>query len=223
MIAALFVFMTVLGIAPQKAMAETSSRGTVVIDPGHNVTTAKGFDTGCVAPDTSVANAPLTTEAGLVMSLSAKLADILKIRGYTVYSTLYINDSIPNLLPKSSTNPYSLSQRVTASATVQPDLFMAVHVNSSSNVWDTVAFNGRTTRGFMVLYDSGQAGGSTGYPGLNSLALANCLWDSVHAWGGAEGRADPVHNQAATVLRSNLAPAVTLEAGFINNKRILQI
>ena len=173
----------------------------VVIDPGHNTPS----NSGASCPDGVYAH----SENYLNMQLAAQLCRQLQARGYTVYSTLKNSAdlSIPYLMDPAS-NP-SNPDRASASATKNPDLYIAVHHNASDKQgWDEVAC------GTEALYDGGQ--NPLYVP--RSQDLANMISTSVRSLGYTVGnRFNPVKNQGADVLRYNTAPAVTVEAGFVTN------
>lgn len=86
----------------------------IVIDPGHTYSSS-GTDSGATGLDG-------TKESELNMQLANKICTELQNRGYTVYSTLYISDSIPNLIKKGTTK-VSLSERASSANSVNTDLF----------------------------------------------------------------------------------------------------
>ena len=203
LVVCLLTFSAILFAVPGTAQAATADK-VVIIDPGHNVYNSKGFDCGAVAPDK-------TTEASLNMQLAPKIARALVGRGYTVFSTIPMAAApeIPYLLSTTC----SLSDRAYQSVVKGANLFISVHHNSAGgSTWSTAS-------GACVLYDSAQAAA----PLARSKALAGLVANSVRSLpymqgNRASGVIDQAVNGGATVLRNNMAPAVTLEAGFITNQ-----
>ena len=195
---------------PQEAHAASTNAGkTVVIDPGHQYISGAFGDTGALSPNfVSTSQTPGETEAYLNVQMAYKLCHELQERGYTVYSTSYIATDIPNLIDKSKGTSYSLRDRINASATVDPYLYISVHHNCvGTGSWCSAS-------GLEILYDN-----TDSVIKSRSLAMGNIIYNSVATLGSSVigNRYTHVKNQAATVLTYNTAPAVTIEVGFMDN------
>ena len=201
-----FAFLVVMSVAPQKALADVPSKGIIVIDPGHNTPTNKG----ATAPDG-------TTEDLLNMQLAKRIAETLRSRGFTVYSTLKITGS--DIEAKITKSDCLLNERAAVCAAVQADLFISVHHNSAGSGWFSAS-------GLTLLYDSS----ATGTIGQNanlwplSRALAISIRDKILTLPDTAGdrKNNWLSDQDANVLGNNTVPAVTLEAGFLTNEAELR-
>ncbi len=193
-----------------EAKAATTGTGkVVVIDPGHQYVSGVFGDTGALSPDfVSTSQTPDDTEAYLNVQFAYKLCHELQDRGYTVYSTSYIASDVPNLIAKSKGVSYTLRDRINASATVSPNLYISVHHNVTGvGTWTSAC-------GAEVLYDNTDSTLKS-----RSCTLANLVYNSMATLGSSVtgNRYTHVKNQAATVLTYNTAPAVTVEVGFMDN------
>jgi N-acetylmuramoyl-L-alanine amidase len=193
-----------------EAKAATTGTGkVVVIDPGHQYVSGIFGDTGALSPDfVSTSQTPDDTEAYLNVQVAYKLCHELQDRGYTVYSTSYIASDVPNLIAKSKGVSYTLRDRINASATVSPNLYISVHHNVTGvGTWTSAC-------GAEVLYDNTDSTLKS-----RSCTLANLVYNSMATLGSSVtgNRYTHVKNQAATVLTYNTAPAVTVEVGFMDN------
>ncbi len=196
--AVLFAVMLICFAAPQFITeAEAAGQLVVVVDVGH-VVSDRGVDDGASAPDG-------TRESALNLPLAQKLVNVLISRGYKVYTTLPFVSGVPNLVEGTHV---SLAQRVAASNEVRPNLFISVHHNSYGSSYNSAS-------GALALYDSGQ---TDPFIKPYSVELAQTVISRVWELGYTKGnRSYGTLDVGASVLRYNIAPAMTLEAGFMTN------
>ncbi|MGI6152610.1 MAG: DUF4214 domain-containing protein [Christensenellaceae bacterium] len=183
------------GTAPTPNPPQTQIK--IVIDPGHGVS-GSGTDPG--------ARVGSITEASLNRQLATKIVQQLVARGYKVYTTFQLVDGVPHLLAE--TPGTGIGMRVAAANAIGPNLFISVHHNSADI---------NTAKGMLVLVDSDQGGVYA-----KSRALGNAVYKSIAELGYTVGnRKETVVNMAGRnrtdVLKGSIAPAITIEAGFITN------
>ncbi|MGN0031047.1 MAG: N-acetylmuramoyl-L-alanine amidase [Candidatus Gastranaerophilaceae bacterium] len=142
----------------------------VVIDPGHG-----GSDCGATRNG--------IYEKNITLDVSKRVAELLKKKGYEVVMT------------RSSDETVSLQERVEISENVSPDVFVSIHVNSSSSE----APNGLETH----------------YYKDNSLMLAKTVHASMLNHIKANNRG--LFKSKFYVINHTTAPAILVEIGFISN------
>ncbi len=155
----------------QKNTKHNLSKKTIVIDPGHG-----GSDPGAMRENVQ--------EKNLTLDIAKLVVSNLKEQGASVYITRNDDSFI------------SLSDRVTFSNNLKPDLFVSIHINASENE----EVNGIETH----------------YYKDNSIDLAKYIHKSIVSQFD-ENTNRGVFKSRFYVIKNTTAPAVLLELGFISN------
>ena len=150
--------------------ARTTAKKYVVIDAGHG-----GTDYGAIRGNIN--------EKDITLEVAQKVEKLLTKKGYVVAMT------------RSDDTYVSLEERVEASETFNPDVFVSIHVNSS---------NSESPNGI-----------ETHYYKDNSLHLAKCIHASLLNNINAHDRG--LFKSKFYVINHTTAPAVLVEMGFMSN------
>ena len=142
----------------------------IVIDAGHG-----GSDVGAIRGDIS--------EKAITLDVSKRVRDILEKKGYTVEMTRDTDKTV------------SLQDRVAFSESVQPDIFVSIHVNSSEKPEIT--------------------GIETHYYHQESLSLAQTVHASLASNINSKNRG--LFKSKFYVINHTTSPAILVEIGFISN------
>lgn len=142
----------------------------VVIDAGHG-----GSDVGAIRGDIS--------EKAITLDVSKRVRDILEKKGYTVEMTRDTDKTV------------SLQDRVAFSESIQPDIFVSIHVNSSEKPEIT--------------------GIETHYYHQESLSLAQTVHAALASNINSKNRG--LFKSKFYVINHTTSPAILVEIGFISN------
>ena len=142
----------------------------VVIDPGHG-----GSDCGAIRDN--------ITEKEITLDISKRVQEILIKQGFNVQMTRDVDETV------------SLQERVEFSESIQPDVFISVHVNSSEKPAIT--------------------GIETHYYRQESLSLAQTIHASMVSNINANNRG--LFKSKFYVINHTTAPAILVEIGFLSN------
>jgi len=143
---------------------------TIVIDPGHG-----GSDCGAIRDN--------ITEKEITLDISKRVQEILIKQGFNVQMTRDVDETV------------SLQERVEFSESIQPDVFISVHVNSSEKPAIT--------------------GIETHYYRQESLSLAQTIHASMVSNINANNRG--LFKSKFYVINHTTAPAILVEIGFLSN------
>ncbi len=187
-------FKTVDPILRHWALTKSSPR-TIVIDPGHG-----GKDKG--------ASGRRFHEKNIVLSISRKVAKLLKHIGYKVYLT------------RNSDVFIDLKKRPDVIKRVKADMFISIHVNKADkkDVSGIECFS-MTPSGATSTYSRKPS--SSSFPGnkhdANNIALSYWIQRSLIKKTKAVDRG--VKHARFMVLKGASCPSVLIEAGFLSNAR----
>ena len=187
-------FKTVDPILRHWALSKGSPR-IIVIDPGHG-----GKDKGT--------SGKRFHEKNIVLSISQKVAKLLKHIGYKVYLTRN-SDVFP-----------SLKSRPALAKRVKADIFISIHVNQADkkNVSGIESFS-MTPAGATSTYSRKPS--FTSFPGnksdANNIALTYWIQRSLVNKTKAVDRG--VKHARFMVLKESSCPSVLVEAGFLSNAK----
>lgn len=158
-------------IVPQVTTpAKTNGKYYIVLDPGHG-----GSDCGAIRNGIN--------EKDITLDVSKRVAELLRKKGYEVKMTRETDLTV------------SLQDRVEFSETLDPDIFVSIHVNSSNSE----APNGIETH----------------YYKDNSLQLAKTIHASMLNHISANNRG--LFKSKFYVINHTTAPAILVEIGFLSN------
>ena len=172
---------------PTKGSADTMSKKTVVLDPGHGVETA-----GKRSPDGKY------LEHEFNLDIARRVKAHLERHGVIV------------ILTRSGKNDVSIADRANVSNEVKPNLFVSIHSNASGNGKEWTPPSG------YGIYTSAR-GDSAERNNAARAILARVSATGIQLWGdglfhdGDDGRKD------IGVLWKTNAPAVLIEHGFHTN------
>lgn len=152
---------------------------TILLDPGH----------GGEAPGALGALGMDMPESDMMIDVMIPLRRMLEELGATVYTTRYEDYYV------------SLTDRVTMSRRIMPDLFLSLHVNS---VAETT--NAQNVRGFVVYYRN-----------YNAVEFSQVALNIMHYMVPNTTRSKEIRQANFYVCRQSWTPAILLEYGFIIN------
>ncbi|WP_051531568.1 N-acetylmuramoyl-L-alanine amidase [Clostridiisalibacter paucivorans] len=173
---------------------DKNSGKTIVVDPGHGGDNNKLYngrigDSGSISPFTN------TKEKDLALTVSLKLREVLKSRGYNVVMTREKDEYI------------DLYKRSDIANAANADAFVSIHFNSTENI--------SSATGIETLYCPSNKKTQTNPK--DQYAFAKIMQDTLASGVNRKNRG-LLNKPGYVVVREPNMPSVLMELGFLTNK-----